>query len=195
MNSTKNTMKAFVDKAQPVVQEIKRVHNEFIRLQYFALSPEDLYTDDICGAIDFMTENKYNPEHFNGPINAIYAQFGEETGAALLLEITPEVRSRGLKIGVIDVLCDRGQEGDIEFIRGWDESADKTVFFRLDHMYYEWNGGGFELSTDCAQTTRHLGVGLSYITDRLGLTYLNEMVVDLLDEHGWEELDLFPVFD
>jgi hypothetical protein len=81
MHKTKDTMKAFVDKAQPVIQEIKRVHNEFIRLQYFAFSPEDLYEED--GTIDFIKDNKYNPEDFDGPINAIYAQFGEETGAAL----------------------------------------------------------------------------------------------------------------
>ena len=55
---TKDTMKAFVDKAQPVIQEIKRVHNEFIRLQYFAFSPEDLYEE--YGTIDFIKDNKHN---------------------------------------------------------------------------------------------------------------------------------------
>ena len=179
-DKTKDTMKAFVDKAQPVIQEIKRVHNEFIRLQYFAFSPEDLYEQ--YGTIDFIKDNKYNPEDFNGPINAIYAQFGEETGAALVLEITPEARS-SLKIGVIDALCDRGQEGDIEFIRGWDESADKTVYFRLDHTYYDY-GGGFELSNEWSQITTNLGGGLEHITHRLGLPYLNEMIDDLLHEAG-----------
>jgi len=181
-DKTKDTMKAFVDKAQPVIQEIKRVHNEFIRLQSFAFSPEDLYEE--YGTIDFIKDNKYNPEDFDGPINAIYAQFGEETGAALVLEITPEVRS-SLKIGVIDVLRSFGEEGDMEFIRGWEESADKTVYFRLDHTYYDY-GGGFELSNDCDPITRYLGDGLSHITHRLGLTYLNEMVDDLLYDHGWE---------
>ena len=179
-DKTKDTMKAFVDKAQPVIQEIKRVHNEFIRLQYFAFSPEDLYEQ--YGTIDFIKDNKYNPEDFDGPINAIYAQFGEETGAALVLEITPEVRS-SLKIGVIDVLRSFGEEGDMEFIRGWDESADKTVYFRLDHTYYDY-GGGFELSNDCDPITSYLGAGLCHITHRLGLTYLNEMVDDLLHEAG-----------
>jgi len=182
MNSTKDTMKVFVDNAQPVIQEIKRVHNEFIRLQYFAFSPEDLYEQ--YGTIDFIKNNKYNPEDFHGPINAIYAQFGEETGAALLLEITPEVRA-WLKIGVVDVLRCFGEEGDIEFMTAWEESADKTVYFRLDHHYYDY-GGGFELSNDCDQITRYLGDGLCHITHRLGLTYLNEMVDDLLYDHGWE---------
>ena len=181
-DKTKDTMKAFVDKAQPVIQEIKRVHNEFIRLQSFAFSPEDLYEE--YGTIDFIKDNKYNPEDFDGPINAIYAQFGEETGAALLLEITPEVRS-SLKIGVVDVLRSFGEEGDMEFIRGWEESADKTVYFRLDHTYYDY-GGGFELSNDCDPITTYLGAGLCHITHRLGLTYLNEMVDDLLYAHGWE---------
>ena len=179
-DKTKDTMKAFVDKAQPVIQEIKRVHNEFIRLQSFAFSPEDLYEE--YGTIDFIKDNKYNPEDFDGPINAIYAQFGEETGAALLLEITPEVRS-SLKIGVVDVLRSFGEEGDMEFIRGWEESADKTVYFRLDHTYYDY-GGGFELSNDCDPITSYLGAGLCHITHRLGLTYLNEMVDDLLHEAG-----------
>lgn len=179
---TKDTMKVFVDNAQPVIQEIKRVHNEFIRLQYFAFSPEDLYEQ--YGTIDFIKDNKYNPEDFNGPINAIYAQFGEETGAALLLEITPEVRA-SLSSGVVDVLRSFGEEGDMEFIRGWEESADKTVYFRLDHTYYDY-GGGFELSNDCDPITSYLGAGLCHITHRLGLTYLNEMVDDLLYDHGWE---------
>ena len=179
-DKTKDTMKAFVDKAQPVIQEIKRVHNEFIRLQYFAFSPEDLYEQ--YGTIDFIKDNKYNPEDFDGPINAIYAQFGEETGAALLLEITPEVRA-SLSSGVVDVLRSFGEEGDMEFIRGWEESADKTVYFRLDHTYYDY-GGGFELSNDCDPITSYLGAGLCHITHRLGLTYLNEMVDDLLHEAG-----------
>ena len=181
-DKTKDTMKAFVDKAQPVIQEIKRVHNEFIRLQSFAFSPEDLYEE--YGTIDFIKDNKYNPEDFDGPINAIYAQFGEETGAALLLEITPEVRA-SLSSGVVDVLRSFGEEGDMEFIRGWEESADKTVYFRLDHTYYDY-GGGFELSNDCDPITSYLGAGLCHITHRLGLTYLNEMVDDLLYDHGWE---------
>jgi len=175
-----NTMKSFVDRAQPVVREIKRVHNEFIRLQSFAFSPEDLYEE--YGTIDFIKDNKYNPEDFDGPINAIYAQFGEETGAALVLEITPEVRS-SLKIGVVDVLRSFGEEGDMEFIRGWEESADKTVYFRLDHVYY-MSGSGFELSNDCDPITTNIGGGLCHITHRLGLTYLNEMVDDLLHEAG-----------
>ena len=192
MDKTKDTMKAFVDKAQPVIQEIKRVHNEFIRLEYFAFSPEDLYEDG--GVIDYIAdgpksegvanweypEAKYSPEHFDGPINAIYAQFGEETGAALLLEITPEVRA-SLSSGVVDVLCDRGEQGDMEFIRAWKESADKTVYFRMDHSYY-LQGSGFELSNDCDQITTSLGAGLSHITQRLGLTYLDDMIDDLLYE-------------
>ena len=184
MHKTKDTMKAFVDKAQPVIQEIKRVHNEFIRLEYFAFSPEDLYEDG--GVIDYIADDlegnagKYSPEHFDGPINAIYAQFGEETGAALLLEITPEVRA-SLSSGVVDVLCDRGEQGDMEFIRAWKESADKTVYFRMDHSYY-LQGSGFELSNDCDQITTSLGAGLSHITHRLGLTYLDDMIDDLLYE-------------
>ena len=177
-DKTKDAMKSFVDRAQPVIQEIKRVHNEFIRLQYFAFSPEDLYEE--YGTIDFIKDNKYNPEDFNGPINAIYAQFGEETGAALMLEITPEVRS-SLKIGVVDVLRCFGEEGDIEFIRGWEESADETVYFRMDHVYY-MSGSGFELSNECSQITTNLGGGLEHITHRLGLSYLNELIDDVLSK-------------
>ena len=62
------------------------------------------------------------------------------------------------------------------FIRGWEESADKTVYFRLDHTYYDY-GGGFELSNDCDPITSYLGAGLCHITHRLGLTYLNENVL------------------
>ena len=199
MDKTKEIMKAFVDNAQPVIQAIKKVHNEFIRLEYFAFSPEDLY--EVGGVIDYITdgpkseikgtkpwdmypEAKYNPEHFDGPINAIYAQFGEETGAALLLEITPEVRS-SLSKEVVDVLCDRDQQGDIEFIKNWDESADQTVYFFLDHVYY-MDGGGFELSNEHDQLHGYLGSGFSFLTQRLGLPCLDDTIDDLLYAHGWE---------
>ena len=171
-----------------MIQEIKRSHNQFFRLEYFAFSPEDLYEDSGC--LDYIVddlegkEGKYNPEHFDGPINAVYAQFGEETGAALLLEITPEVRS-SLSDKVVDVLCDRGEQGDIEFIKKWDESADKTVYFRMDHVYYMY-GGGFELSNECDQITPYLGHGLEHIVQRLGLSCLEDTIDNLLYEHGWE---------
>ena len=185
---TKVTMKAFVNDAQPVVQVIRKSHNPFYRLEYFAFSPEDLYEKN--GLIDYIVdikedeEGKYNPEHFDGPINAIYAQFGEETGAALLLEITPEVRS-SLSTEVIDVLCDRGEQGDIEFIKNWDESADQTVYFFLDHVYY-MDGSGFELSNEHDQLHGYLGSGFSFLTQRLGLTCLDDYFDDLLYIHGWE---------
>ena len=188
MKETKETMKAFVDNVQPVITEIRIAHNQFFRLECFAFSPEDLYENN--GLMDYIVddlegkEGKYNPEHFDGPINAVYAQFGEETGAALLLEITPEVRS-SLSDEVVDVLCARGEEGDMEFIEAWEESADKTVYFRLDHVYY-MDGGGFELSNDCPQITPYLGHGLEHIVRRLGLLCLADTVDNVLDEHGWE---------
>jgi hypothetical protein len=182
MKETKETMKAFVDNVQPVIQEIRKSHNQFFRLEYFAFSPEDLYEDSGC--IDYQSEKKYNPEHFDGPINAIYAQFGEETGAALLLEITPEVRS-SLSKEVVDVLCDRYQQGDIEFIKNWNDSANQTVYFFLDHRYY-MNGGGFELSDEHDQMHGYLGDGFSFLTQRLGLPCLNDTIDDLLYAHGWE---------
>jgi hypothetical protein len=182
MKETKETMKAFVDNVQPVIQEIRKSHNQFFRLEYFAFSPEDLYEDSGC--IDYQSEKKYNPEHFDGPINAIYAQFGEETGAALLLEITPEVRS-SLSKEVVDVLCDRDQQGDIEFIKNWNDSANQTVYFFLDHRYY-MNGGGFELSDEHDQMHGYLGDGFSFLTQRLGLPCLNDTIDDLLYAHGWE---------
>ena len=188
MKETKETMKAFVDNVQPVIKEIRRAHNQFFRLECFAFSPEDLY--ETSGCLDYIAddleggEGKYNPEHFDGPINAVYAQFGEETGAALLLEITPEVRS-SLSDEVVDVLCDRGEQGDMEFIRAWEESADKTVYFRLDHVYY-MNDSGFELSNDCPQITPYLGHGLEHIVRRLGLSCLEDTIDNLLYKHEWE---------
>jgi hypothetical protein len=182
MKETKETMKTFVDNVQPVIQEIKRSHNQFFRLEYFAFSPEDLYEDSGC--LEYQSEKKYNPEHFEGPINAVCAQFGEETGAALLLEITPEVRGL-LSSGVIDVLCDRGEQGDIEFINAWEKSANETVYFRMDHVYYQ-SGSGFELSNECDQITPYLGHGLEHIVQRLGLSCLEDTIDNLLYEHGWE---------
>jgi len=175
-------MKAFVDNAQPVIQEIKRVHNDHLRLECFTFDPEDLYED--CGCLEYQSEKKHSPEHFEGPINAVYAQFGEETGAALLLEITPEVRGL-LSNAVVDILCDRGEQGDIEFINAWEKSANETIYFRMDHMYY-MQGGGFELCNEVDQITTDLGAGLEHITWRLGLSYLNDTIDDLIYDatHG-----------
>ena len=188
MKNTKDTMKAFVDYAQPVILEIKKRHNQFIKLDNYAFSPEDLFAKDGCIEYEVFDPkakiHKYDPEHYDGPINAIYAQFGEETGAALLLEITPEVRA-SLSSGVVDVLCDRGEQGDIEFIHTWEKSADQTVYFFLDHHYYLYNSG-FELSNEHDQMHGYLGDGLTFLTRRLGLTYLDDMIDDLLYSHGWE---------
>ena len=187
MKNTKDTMKAFVDYAQPVILEIKKRHNQFIKLDNYAFSPEDLYAKDGCIEYEVFDPkakiHKYDPEHYDGPINAIYAQWGEETGAALLLEITPEVRGL-LSQDVIDVLCDRGEEGDIEFIKSWDELGDQTVYFFLDHHYYLYNSG-FELSNEDDQMHGYLGDGLTFLTRRLGISYLNESIDDLLYLHGW----------
>ena len=38
MKNTKDTMKAFVDYAQPVILEIKKRHNQFIKLDNYALA-------------------------------------------------------------------------------------------------------------------------------------------------------------
>tara|TARA_R100001377_G_scaffold59718_1_gene36049 strand:+ start:198 stop:752 length:555 start_codon:yes stop_codon:yes gene_type:complete len=178
MKETKETMKTFVDDVQSVIQEIRKSHNEFFRLECFRFSPEDLYSNNGC--IDYQKEGKYDPEHFDGPINAIYAQFGEETGASLLLEITPEVRS-SLSKEVVDVLCDRDQQGDMEFIRNWNDSVNQTVYFFLDHVYY-MDGGGFELSNEHDQMHEYLGSGLSFLTQRLGLPCLDDTIDDLLYE-------------
>ena len=135
-----NDLKNYVEYAQPVIKVIREEHNEFFNLDYFTVSPEDLTVE--AGLLNVFNGKMFLPEHFSGNIPLVYAQWGEETGASMVLVITPEMRNH-LPSKVINFLKTEEQEYRVK----WDNTANKTMFFLLDHIYFQ-DVAGFEPSTE-----------------------------------------------
>ena len=135
-----NNLQRYVNYAQPVVKVIREQHNQFFRLEYFNVSAEDLTAED--GLIEFMTPPDYStgkgvggkgcPEDFNGEIPLVYAQWGEESGASIVLAIAPEQRKL-LSPEVLDVIR--------EYLDVWDTAADQSIYLLMDHEYYQTSAG------------------------------------------------------
>ena len=160
-----NNLQKCGEYVQPVVQAVREHHNEFCSLQYFNLDPKDLFTYG-DGLIEFQNHPiKYLPEHFDGDLPAVLANWGEETGASLVLEISPEHRER-LSSDVVDVI--RGEH--LEYQEEWVKTPDKTVYLLMDHEYY-LSGSGFAPSNEFKDSV-NIGWALDFLSHRLGLNYL-----------------------
>ena len=178
-----NNLQRYVNYAQPVVKVIREQHNEFFRLEYFSVSAEDLTAED--GLIEFMTPPDYStgkgvggkgcPEDFNGEIPLVYAQWGEESGASIVLAIAPEQRKL-LSPEVLDVI----KTEHLEYHEKWRKTADQTVYLRMDHEYYQ-TCAGFAPSDEFEDTVG-VGFALDFISHRLGLNYL-------VIHDGWHDLE------
>tara|TARA_R100000664_G_C2749908_1_gene137247 strand:- start:1174 stop:1710 length:537 start_codon:yes stop_codon:yes gene_type:complete len=170
-----NNLQQYVNYAQPVVKVINEQHNQFFRLEYFSVSPEDLKVEQ--GVIEFMCQEKHLPSHFTGEIPLVYAQWGEETGASIVLQITPEQR----KLLTPEVLSVFHQEGwNTDWKKWWNKTADQTVYLLLDHVYFQ-TYAGFEPSTEFEDSVG-VGFGLDFLSHRLGLNYL-------VIHEGWHDLE------
>jgi hypothetical protein len=159
-----NNLEKYVDYLQPVVKAINEHHNQFHLLWYYNLSAEDLFAED--GLVEFQTQDKNRPEHFSGNIPMVYAQWGEETGASMVLEISPEQRKL-LSPEVLDVI----KTEHLEYHEKWRKTADKTVYLLMDHEYYQ-TCAGFAPSEEFEDTVA-VGNALDFLSDRLGINYLN----------------------
>ena len=115
-----NNLKKYVDYLQPVVKTFKENYNQFYRLEYYNLSAEDLFAED--GLLEFQTQDKNRPEHFSGNIPMVYAQYGEETGASMVLEISPEQRKL-LSPDVLDVILRTSEERGNASVEEWRKNA------------------------------------------------------------------------
>ena len=115
-----NNLNKYVDYLQPLVKTFKENYNQFYCLEYYNLSAGSITAED--GLIEFMTEHKNRPEHFSGNIPMVYAQWGEETGACMVLEISPEQRKL-LSPEVLDVI----KTEHLEYHEKWRKTADQTV--------------------------------------------------------------------
>ena len=160
---SENNLEKYVNYVQPVVKAISEHHNEFFRLQYFSVSAEDLVAEN--GLIEFHTQTKNRPEHFNGEIPLVDVQWGEETGASLVLEISPEHRKL-LSPEVLDVI----KTDYFEYHEKWRKTADKTVYLLMDHEYYQ-TCSGFAPSDEFEDTVE-VGYAFDFLSHRLGLNYL-----------------------
>ena len=156
-----NNLEKYVNYAQPVVKAISEHHNEFFILQYFNLSAEDLTAED--GLIQFNCTGE--PSSFNGCIPMVYANWGEETGASLVLEISPEHRKL-LSPEVLDVI----KTDYFEYHEKWRKTADKTVYLLMDHEYYQ-TCSGFAPSDEFEDTVE-VCYAFHFLSHRLGLNYL-----------------------
>lgn len=152
-----NNLNKYVDYLQPVVKTFRENYNQFYLLQYYNLSPEDLSIDH--GLLEFMTEHKNRPEHFSGNIPMIYAQYGEETGASIVLELSAEQRKL-LSPDVANTLL--GEQYKL-----WE---DGVVYLLMDHEYYS-DCSGFTVTKQIDPTNGGVGNALDFLSCSLNLPY------------------------
>ena len=163
-----NNLERYVKYAQPVVKAVNDNHNQFHLLWYYNLSAKDLTAEN--GLIEYQTQDKSLPEDFSGGIPMVYAQWGEETGASMVLEISPEQRKL-LSPEVLDIILRTSEEKGNASVEEWRRSAKISPYILMDHEYYQ-TCAGFVPSGDF---NNYVGVGhaVDFISHRLGLVYLN----------------------
>ena len=159
-----NNLQRFVNYAQPVVKAVRENHNEFHHLDYFSVNAEDLSVEEGF-LIEYQSQDKNLPEHFNGDIPLVVANWGEETGASIVLEISPEQRQL-LSPEVINVI--KGEH--LEYHEKWRKTAEQTVWLLMDHEYYQ-TCSGFAPSEEFEDSV-NIGWALDFLAHRLGLNYL-----------------------
>jgi hypothetical protein len=162
-----NDLKNYVEYAQPVIKAIRENHNQFHLLQYFTVSPEDLTVE--AGLLNFMSETKNRPEHFSGNISLVYAQWGEETGASIVLEISPEQRKL-LSPEVLDVILNTSEERGNASVEEWRKHAKIGSYILMDHEYYS-DVAGFVLSDSWGGVRNNVGEATDFLSHRLGIPY------------------------
>ena len=172
-----NNLEKYVDYLQPVVETFKENYNQFYRLEYYNLSAEDLFAED--GLVEFQTQDKNRPEHFSGNIPMVYAQYGEETGASMVLEISPEQRKL-LSPEVLDVILRTSEERGNASVEEWRKNAKISPYILMDHEYYQTCCG----FAPCGDFNDYLSMGnaLDFISKRLHLEYF-------LIEEGYSDLE------
>ena len=155
-----NHLKNYVEYAQPVIKAIRENHNEFFRLQYHTVSPEDLVIEE--GLLELAkTKTKYLFEHYSGDIPLVYAQYGEETGASIVLVLTVEQRKL-LSPEVANTILG-------EHYKLWE---DGVVYLLMDHEYYS-DVAGFKVTEQIDPTNGGVGNAIDFLSQSLGIPYLS----------------------
>ncbi len=174
-----NNLKNYVDYVKPVVRAIRENHNQFYDLTYYEISPEDLFAQESKDLVDFMDPfgGKFTPKDFTGDIPLAYASFGEETGARIVLQLSPENRKK-LSEEVVDVFSGMYHREASECQHEWKITRDDTVYVLLEHQYYQTDSG-FIPSDSWGIVTTDTVRPFSFLSDGFGLDYL----VDHIDHH------------
>ena len=154
-----NNLQRFMNYAQPVVKAVRENHNEFHRLEYFSVNAENLFVEEGF-LIEFMTEDKYDPKHFNGAIPLVVANWGEETGASIVLELSAEQRQL-LSSEVAAILL--GEDYKL-----WENGV---VYLLMDHEYYQ-TCSGFTVTEQIDPTNGGVHNAIDFLAKSLGLNYL-----------------------
>ena len=155
-----NHLKNYVEYDQPVIKAIRENHNEFFRLQYHTVSPEDLVIEE--GLLELAkTKTKYLFEHYSGNIPLVYAQWGEETGASIVLVLTAEQRKL-LSPEVANTILG-------EHYKLWE---DGVVYLLMDHEYYS-DVAGFKVTEQIDPTNGGVGNAIDFLSQSLGIPYLS----------------------
>lgn len=174
-----NNLNKYVDYLQPLVKTFSENYNQFYRLEYYNLSAEDLTAEDCL--VEFMNQDKFLPLHFSGNMPMIYAQWGEETGACMVLELSPENRKL-LDPEVIKILSGKYHREHGQVGEDWEKCANKTVYVLMDHQYFQ-TCAGFEPADDYSYISgNNIGDALDFISRRLQLPYF-------LIHEGYSDLD------
>jgi len=146
----------YVDYVKPVVDTIREHHNEFYQLRYSLINAEDIFVE--CVADRLLGFNKGIYERSTaGYIPCIYAQYGEETGATVALQLTPTQFA---------LLSDEVKT--TMFGKNVRPVTKEPVYVVMEHQYFQ-TVSGFKAH----RTTNRLHDPLDYITKQLGLSYLD----------------------
>jgi hypothetical protein len=148
--------KKYVDYVKPVVDTIREHHNEFYMLNYSLINAEDIFVESVADRLLGFRQGIYEPSSA-GYIPCIYAQYGEETGATVALQLTPTqfaLLSKEVKTAM--------------FGKNPRHTFKEPVYVIMEHQYFQ-TVSGFHTRI----TTNQLHTPLDRITENLGLSYLD----------------------
>ena len=151
-----NAFKKYVDYVKPVVDTIREHHNEFYELRYSLINAEDIFVESVADRLLGFRQGIYEPSSA-GYIPCIYAQYGEETGATVALQLTPTqfaLLSKEVKTAM--------------FGKNPRHTFKEPVYVIMEHQYFQ-TVSGFHTRV----TTNLLHTPLDRITKELGLSYLD----------------------
>ena len=153
--------KKYVDYVKPVVDTIRDHHNEFYELQYSLIDIEDMFVEDKANRLIGFRQGIYEPSS-SGYIPCIHARYGEHTGSCVTLQVTP------LQFALLN--SQNKEVTTAMFGKNPRHTFKEPVYVVMEHRYSPAHGiDGFRAH----RTTNLLHTPLDYITEKLGLSYLD----------------------